>query len=62
MRHVLSWIREKDEALFASFFAPHAGVKLDNARQERLDLEAMDALLLTGGADISAAYLRRICS
>jgi len=59
MRHVLSWIREKDEALFGSFFTPHPGVSLDNARRGPVDLEHMDGLLLTGGADICAAYLKQ---
>jgi putative glutamine amidotransferase len=59
MRRVLSWIREKDEGMFGSFFAGHAGVSLDNARHGPIDLGTMDALLLTGGADISAAYLQQ---
>ena len=59
MRHVVSWIREKDEAIFAPFFTTHNGVALDNARRTPVDLENMDGLLLTGGADISAAFLRQ---
>ena len=59
MRHVVSWIREKDEAMFTSFFLSHPGVVLENARRLQPDLDAMDGLLLTGGADISAAYLRQ---
>ena len=59
MRHVLSWIRETDEDLFASFFSPHPGVALENARRNKADFDAMDGLLLTGGADICAAYLRQ---
>ena len=59
MRHVLSWIREKDEEMFGAFFTPHAGVKLENARREKVDIDAMDGLLLTGGADICAAYLKQ---
>jgi putative glutamine amidotransferase len=59
MRHVLSWIREKDEGMFASFFTPHARVALENARGKKVDLDGMDGLLLTGGADICAAYLRQ---
>jgi putative glutamine amidotransferase len=59
MRHVLSWIREKDEVNFSSFFTSHPGVALENARREKVDLEGMDGLLLTGGADICAAYLRQ---
>jgi putative glutamine amidotransferase len=57
MRRVVSWIREKDEAMFASFFTGHDAVALENARLGPVDLETMDGLLLTGGADISAAYL-----
>ncbi|MGA3171876.1 MAG: gamma-glutamyl-gamma-aminobutyrate hydrolase family protein [Chthoniobacteraceae bacterium] len=59
MRHVLSWIREKDEAMFHSFFADHPGVVLDNARRRVGALDAMDGLLLTGGADICPAYLHQ---
>jgi len=59
MLHVLSWIREKDEAMFTSFFTPHPEVAVDNARIGPVDLDAMDGLLLTGGADICAAYLRQ---
>jgi putative glutamine amidotransferase len=62
MRHVLSWIREKDEKLFSSFFSGHPEVSLENARLGNLDLEAMDGLLLTGGADICPAYLRQTVS
>jgi putative glutamine amidotransferase len=59
MRHVLSWIREKDEANFNSFFQDHPAVSLDNARRQQGSIEKMDGLLLTGGADICAAYLRQ---
>jgi putative glutamine amidotransferase len=59
MRHVLSWIREKDEQMFGSFFTSHPGVTLQNARREPANIEAMEGLLLTGGADICAAYLRQ---
>jgi len=59
MRNVISWIREKDEAMFGSFFTGHPGVTLRNARRDGVNLEGMDALLLTGGADICAAYLRQ---
>jgi putative glutamine amidotransferase len=59
MRRVISWIREKDEANFGSFFPAHPNVTLKNARREGVDLEGMDGLLLTGGADICAAFLRQ---
>ncbi|HEX4084522.1 MAG TPA: gamma-glutamyl-gamma-aminobutyrate hydrolase family protein [Chthoniobacteraceae bacterium] len=56
---MVSWIREKDEKPFASFFASHPGVVLENARHGPVDLENMGGLLLTGGADICAAYLNQ---
>jgi putative glutamine amidotransferase len=59
MPNVLSWIREKDETNFDAFFTPHPEVTLVNARRGIPDLADMDALLLTGGADICAAYLRQ---
>jgi putative glutamine amidotransferase len=59
MRHVLSWIREKDEGMFGSFFTDHPGVALENARRRQGNLDRMDGLMLTGGADICAAYLRQ---
>jgi putative glutamine amidotransferase len=59
MRHVISWVREKDEGMFGSFFASHPGVALENARRGEGSLDAMDGLLLTGGPDISAAYLKQ---
>jgi putative glutamine amidotransferase len=59
MPNVLSWIREKDEKNFGAFFIPHPEVKLVNARHAIPDLAGMDALLLTGGADICAAYLQQ---
>jgi len=45
--------------MFGSFFTGHPGVELKNARRSQLDLETMNGLLLTGGADICAAYLRQ---
>jgi len=59
MRTVISWIREKDEGMFGSFFTGYPAVALKNARREAVDIEAMDGLLLTGGADICAAYLKQ---
>lgn len=45
--------------MFTSFFTPHPGVSVDNARTGPVALDTMDGLLLTGGADICAAYLRQ---
>ncbi len=59
MPHVLTWVREKDEPLFGPFFASHSGIVVDNARTRQGSLDRMDALLLTGGADICAAYLHQ---
>jgi putative glutamine amidotransferase len=59
MHHVFSWVREKDEGMFGSFFTDRPEVALKNARREQSDLDAMDGLMLTGGADICAAYLRQ---
>jgi putative glutamine amidotransferase len=59
MRHVLTWIREKDEAMFYSFFTDHPDVSLDNARRQNGSLDKMDGLLLSGGADICPAYLNQ---
>lgn len=59
MPTVVSWIREKDESMFGSFFAPHPAIALANCRTQPIDLAGMDALLLTGGADVCAAYLRQ---
>jgi putative glutamine amidotransferase len=59
MPTVLSWIRETDERNFGAFFTPYPEVALVNARRGIPNLADMDALLLTGGADICAAYLRQ---
>ena len=45
--------------MFGSFFTDHPGVELKNARREQPSLDTMDGLLLTGGADICAAYLKQ---
>jgi putative glutamine amidotransferase len=59
MKRVITWIREKDEGMFGSFFADHPAIELINARQALVALEPMDGLLLSGGPDICAAYLRQ---
>ncbi len=57
MPAIASWIREKDQDWFQSFLAPHPALKIANARVEAIDLIEADALLLTGGPDISAEFL-----
>ncbi|MDD4931989.1 MAG: gamma-glutamyl-gamma-aminobutyrate hydrolase family protein [Methylacidiphilaceae bacterium] len=58
MLTVASWVRAKDELIFERIFAPEA-VVLRNARVEEISPEAWQALLLTGGTDISSAFLRQ---
>ena len=59
---IASWIREKDEPWFRDSFAVlgRNDLLLRNARRgEEMDLDAIDAVLLTGGEDISADYLHQ---
>ncbi len=65
MPTLASWIREKDDARFDPWFAGQPGLTVWNARRgegpsDELDLLASaDGLLLTGGPDISAEFLRQ---
>jgi len=56
MLHLASWIREKDDDYFGQFLAPHPQISLHNARLGPVDLAGMDALLVTGGPDVSAQF------
>jgi gamma-glutamyl-gamma-aminobutyrate hydrolase PuuD len=59
MLKVASWIRACDQASFERVFTDFPEVKLENARLGPIDLEVMDGLLLSGGEDISADFLRQ---
>ena len=62
MPAIASWIREKDERWFRESFAVlgRDDLILRNARRgEAIDLEAVEGVLLTGGEDISAEFLRQ---
>jgi len=59
MANVASWIRECDDRNFRRFFEKRPGLKLFNARVEPVDWAEMDGLLITGGEDISAPYLKQ---
>lgn len=59
MQIIASWIREKDEPLFARFLTAHPALDLRNARTGTVDFSEMSGLLLTGGPDISADFLRQ---
>jgi putative glutamine amidotransferase len=55
---IASWVRETDDDHFGRLFPDQLGLRLDNARTGPVDLETTDALLLTGGEDISAEFHR----
>ena len=57
LRIIGSWIRAVDEENFAQFFRGHPEVAVWNARTAPVSLQEMDALLLTGGPDISQQFL-----
>ncbi len=61
MPTVISWIRECDEADFSSFFALRPSLRAINARSHSSEAELKNAqgLLLTGGPDVSAEFLRQ---
>ena len=56
---IATWIRERDHDYFARFFPRDCGVELQNARTGGLDLGGTEGLLLSGGPDISAEFLRQ---
>jgi putative glutamine amidotransferase len=57
--NLASWIRRRDEKWFNPIMAARPDVKVCNAARHRVNLDEMDALLLTGGSDISQEYLRQ---
>ncbi len=54
-----TWLRACDRELFAAAFAPFPGLVLRDAAREPVDLDRIGALLLTGGEDVSAPFLRQ---
>ena len=59
MPHVATWIREKDDKWFRRAFAKHPNVRFWNARTQKVPLEKMQGLLLSGGADIAPEFLNQ---
>jgi putative glutamine amidotransferase len=59
MPNLASWIRHRDERWFSPILATRPGIKVLNAARRAVALDEMDALLLTGGNDISQEYLRQ---
>jgi putative glutamine amidotransferase len=57
MRNVATWMRPKDEKWFQPIFARYPDVRLCDARTEKVPLQEMSGLLLTGGPDIAQEFL-----
>jgi putative glutamine amidotransferase len=59
MPKLATWIREKDQTWFRSFFLKHSEIEVHDARTKKVEIGQMDGLLLTGGSDIAADFLRQ---
>lgn len=59
MPKIATWLRQCDEHWFVPILRAYPHLILHNARSNSVDLSATDALLLTGGGDISAGHLRQ---
>jgi putative glutamine amidotransferase len=59
MPNLASWIRGRDEKWFKPILATHPEITVQNAARGAVALDQMDALLLTGGNDISQEFLRQ---
>jgi len=59
MQAIVSWIRECDAAAFTQVFQSYPELQLLNARTEPVPWDSVSGLLLTGGSDISADFLRQ---
>jgi len=61
MLRIATWIRAKDVPWFGRSFAPHPEVTLLDGRTGEIgpELPGIAALLITGGEDIAAGYLRQ---
>jgi putative glutamine amidotransferase len=59
MPNLASWIRPRDERWFAPILATQTEITVLNAARFPMSLKEMDGLLLTGGKDIAAEYLRQ---
>jgi len=59
MPSIATWIRECDEHWFNVIFSRYPHLTVHNARLHPVDVGQMDALMLTGGGDISASFLRQ---
>jgi len=59
MPSIATWIRQCDEHWFTVIFSRYPNLRVHNARTRTVDLDQMDALMLTGGGDISGGFLRQ---
>ena len=59
MPSIATWMRQCDEHWFLPIFGGYPHLSFHNARCHPVDIAQMDALMLTGGGDISANYLRQ---
>src|ERR1700732_1683340 len=59
MPSIATWIRQCDEHWFALIFSRYPHLTVHNARLHSVDPGQLDALLLTGGGDISPGFLRQ---
>jgi putative glutamine amidotransferase len=59
MPSIGTWIRQCDEHWFTLLFSRYPHLKMHNARLHPVDMSQMDALMLTGGGDISIGFLHQ---
>jgi putative glutamine amidotransferase len=59
MPNLASWIRPRDEKWFNPFLATRPEIRVWNAAEKEVEMNEMDALLLTGGNDIGKEFLRQ---
>lgn len=59
MPRIATWMRDKDRKYFAPFFSNYSDIEIHDAAHTEVALEKMDGLLLTGGSDVSAQFLRQ---
>ena len=59
MPKLATWLREKDEKWFQPFFTKHSEIEICNARKGQVAIADADGLLLTGGPDIAADFLKQ---
>jgi putative glutamine amidotransferase len=55
--NLATWIRACDEHWFIPLLAGWPGIVIHNARERQVGVHGMDALMVTGGGDISAEFL-----